>query len=140
MAWFTTGDIDAIIGTTTRTKVSPNTADFNAAEGRARRKVRSVYLSRGYSVSDAAPTELAKDLAKAQWVMDRYGLRKGLVIPQAIQDQINMLNMVLSGELPDPDASVETRDGIGGSKWTDTSTQSASGSPAVFSRGSMRRW
>jgi hypothetical protein len=140
MAWFTTGDIDAMIGTAVRTKVAPSTASFNAAEGRARRKVRSVYLSRGYSISDSSPTELSKDLAKAQWVLDRYGLQKGLVVPQFIADQINMLEMVMSGDLPDPDATVNTRDGIGGSEFTDTSTSSDTSSPPVFNRLAMRRW
>lgn len=145
MAWFTAGDINALLGpsaTAIRTKVAPTTASFVDAEGRARRKVRAAYQMAGYTTSDTTATALQKDLAMAQWVLERYGVARGLAVPPSIADLINMLNLVRSGELPDPDATPSTRDGIGGSEFTDSSQTSASTAarPARLDRSELNRW
>lgn len=140
MAWLTRDDINYAIGTAVALKVAPTTASFDAAETRARMKVRAAYLYAGYSLDNEHPTELAKHLAIGQWVLDRYGLQKGLVVPDAIADYINMLELVRRGELPDPDATVNTRDGIGGVKFSSTSQLMADGKPPRFSRDELRGW
>lgn len=144
MAWFTSGDIDRFIGpssTAIRAKIV-TTAGFTAAEGRARRKVKAAYLMAGYDSNDTTPTDLQKDLAMAQWLLERYGVSKGLEMPASVRDLLNMLNMVRTGELPDPDATPSTRAGIGGSEFSDSSQTSVSTAarPARFDRNELKGW
>ncbi len=146
MAWFTRGDVDNVIGTALRAKVcapqptgSYSTAMFIAAEGRARRKVRAAYLMAGYATNDSTPTAMQKDHAIAQWILERYGVNVGLEVPESIRDLISMLELVRTGELPGPDATPSTLEGIGGSQFSDATDTGATGSrPSVWDRDDLK--
>lgn len=142
MAWFTVADgyIDNAITTAVRQKVAPTTASFNDAELLARKRVQAAYLHSGYSLDNDSPTDLAKSIAKALWIIERYGSHAGMSVPQQWLDVASILNGIWSGEYPDPDSDPNTRDGIGGVKFSSTSETSTSGRPSRLSRSELDTW
>lgn len=142
MAWFTAGDgyVDQAIGTAVRRKVAPTTASFSNAEARVRAKVKAAYLHSGYSLSDTSPTDLAKSIALALWIKDRYGKQVGMVVDEDTLETASLLNGIWEGTFPDPDADPDTQDAIGGSKFSSTSETATSGRPARMSRSELDSW
>lgn len=140
MAWFTAGDIDDAIGRSVREAVAETPKVIAAAEERARKRVQAAYLHSGYTISDTAPSALAKSIAIALWITERYGASAGMSIPDNWRDMALILNGIWSGEYPDPDATVDTVGGIGGSRFSSTSETSTGGRPQRFNRSELKSW
>jgi hypothetical protein len=141
MAWLTTGYLDNLIGSSTRSAVAPSTAVFNQFEATARVKVIAVLQHAGYSSPGTAlttgldSTHFLRMLCAAQWCREAFGNRKGVKFPPAITDAFDLLNAVYDKKLPVPGMSPSTADGYGGSIFSATSGTSAR--PQRFSRSKL---
>lgn len=135
MPWFTTQDVDDVVGRDVRQKICPDDRRFDVAEQKARISVRAAYQFAGYTLDDDNPTAMAKDIAVAYMIWERYGVEKGLDVPANILELVNRLEMVRRGTLPDPDATPDSRGGIGGVQAPPSS--GTSGRPQRFSRSEL---
>jgi hypothetical protein len=142
MAYLSTTYVDNAIGTAVRLKVAPTTASFNQFEAMARMKVRAAGAMAGYSLpnTDAGTSSQLQALALGQFVLLSFGTRKGLTISPFIADQINMLEMVRSGDMPLLDYTPNVRDAIGGVQFTSVDEDDPDGRPQRFSRSELKEW
>lgn len=141
MAIIDTTYVDNSIGITVRQAVTgSSTTVFDQLEEMARVKVKAACLSAGYTIGDSETNATIKLLVLGQWMLLAYGLRKGIEIPPAIQDAINMLELVRTGKMPIPGLSPDPQDAVGGSKWSDSSQTSTSTRAPRFSRSELDSW
>lgn len=138
MAFIDTTYVDNAIGTATRLALAPTTAAFTQYEGQARAKVRSAAAVSGYSLGTASSNDFVRLLTLGQWYFFAGGLRKGLEIPPALAESIDMLEAVRSGEMPIPGLDPSSRDGVSGVKFS--ATTGTSGRVQYFSRSAMKTW
>lgn len=138
MAFIDTTYVDNAIGTATRLALAPTTAAFTQYEGQARSKVVATAAVAGYSLGTASSNDLVRLLTMGQWYFFAGGMRKGLEVPPAIADAIDMLDQLRGGQLPIPGLSPSARDGVSGVAFS--ATTGADGRPQYFSRRAMRTW
>ena len=140
MAYVDSAYLDLLIGTATRTALAANTAAVTAFEKLARAEVQAAAQVAGYTISNTSTNDMVQWLAAAQWFRFAGGLKKGLNVPEAVQIAINDLELVRKGEKPIPGLSPSTEDGIGGTKFSETSEDSETSRPQYFSRAKLSSW
>ncbi len=140
MAFLTAGYIDQAIGTATRVALAANTAAVLFFEKLARAEVQAAAQVAGYSLGNTSTNDMVQWLALAQWFRLAGGLKKGLVVPDAVQVAIEDLQLVREGKKPIPGISPSTEDGIGGTKFSESSDTSESARVQYFSRAKLSTW
>lgn len=140
MAYLTAGYLDLIIGTATRTALAANTAAVSAFEKLARAEVQAAAQVAGYSIGNTSTNDMVQWLTAAEWFRLAGGLKKGIVVPDAVQVALEDLKLVREGKKPIPGLTPSTEDGIGGTKFSDTSETSSSARVQYFSRSKMTTW
>lgn len=144
MAFFTAGTVDAAITTATRTglvgSATTSGSPFALFERWARSDVKAALQVAGYSASDTTTNETVERLAVARWCMHAFGTRKGFELPDTIRDDLYRLEQVREGNYPIPGLTPNSEDGIGGSKFSNTSASATNGRPRYFSRSEFKTW
>lgn len=142
MAFFTAGEVDNAITTATRVGLvgSATTAGsaFAQFEAWARGDVQSAALNAGYALGDTTTNDTVKRLSIAVWYSHAAGVRKGIEIPDRIKDDLYRLEQLRVGEYRLPGLTPSARDGIGGVKFSSTSTTATNGRVQYFSRSKLR--
>jgi hypothetical protein len=140
VAFIDTTYVDSAIGTSLRGALAPSTAAFNIYEKQARAAVQAAAQVAGYSIGNTSTNDMVQLLTLGQWFFFAAGMRKGIETPPAIQASIDKLAEVRDGRWPLPGLSPSTEDGVGGSKFSDTSETSTASRHAYFSRDKLRTW
>lgn len=143
MAFIDTDYVDNAIGSDVRSNVAPDSNAFDQFEAMARAKVKAACAFAGYELGDTTTNDMVKMLTLGQWVWIAYGARKGLEVPGAILDSLRLLDGVRQGEVPIPGLTPSSRDGVGGTKFSTTSTNVASSvdtRPRMFGRKQLKTW
>ena len=138
MAIITTGYVDLAIGTSTRTALAPTTAAFNQYQAQATATVQSKTAVAGYSIATNDTNTFVQELVLGQWYVKALGFRKGIKLPPGIQEALNSLAQVSTGDLPIPGKTPNARDAIGGVKFSAGSTSSRTGRHPFFSRSEFK--
>ncbi len=139
MAFLTTGYVDACIGTATRQALA-NTSAFAIYEKQARAEVQAAAQVAGYSIGNTSTNDMVQWLAMGQWFVFAGAQKKGLEPTESIQRALDSLELVRTGKKPIPGLSADTEDGVGGTKFSDTSETSTSARVQYFSRAKLSSW
>lgn len=121
MAIITAGYVNLAIGTSTRLALAPSTSAFNQYEVQARVTVQSKAAVAGYSIATNDTNDFVQQLVLGQWYVKALGWRKGMALPPLVAEAVNDLILVSTGDLPIPGKTPNTRDAIGGVKFSNAS-------------------
>lgn len=142
MAWFTAGEVDNAFTTATRIAIvgtaTGTSSAFAQYEAWARGDVKSAAENAGYTLGDTTSNATVKRLAIAAWYSMAGGGRKGLPIPDRIKEDLYRLEQLREGNYRIPGLSPSERDGIGGVKFSSTSTTATNGRTQYFSRSKLK--
>lgn len=142
MAYFTSGEIDNALGIATRIALVGSATGTSSAfaqfEEWARSDVQSAALNAGYELDDTTTNAAIKRLSIAVWYSYAAGARKGMPIPDRIRDDLYRLEQLRVGEYRLPGVTPSSRDGVGGVKFSSTSTTATNGRVQYFSRSKLR--
>ena len=135
MAWVTTTTLGYAIGSGQVTALfGGSQPTFDQFELGARGTIGAVLQHAGYEIpttltADTAATGLIMQIAHALIEEQAYATRKGIAMPQASTDRIagarSLLDAIYSKKLPIPGWEPSTLAGIGGSKFSPTTGDSA---------------
>lgn len=144
MAYFTSGEVDAAITTTTRIglvgSATTTASSFGQYEKWARSDVQAAAQVAGYSLGDTTSNDTIKRLAIAKWYSLAASIRSGIPIPDEIREQLFRLEQLRLGQYPIPGLTPSSRDGVGGSKFSSQSETSTSGRTQFMSRSKLFGW
>jgi len=146
MAILTSGDVDRAIGTATRIALVGTASSAGSAFSQYEKQARAVVTAKaqlkGYSIATNSTNDFVRLLVLGQWYFFAGGMRKGLEVPAAIANAINLLDEVAreKNALPIPGLDADTEDGIGGSKFSVTTEGSTNARVQFFARSKMTTW
>jgi len=141
-SYLDTDDFDALVGGRTRLVLFDDSAAedgtgysstlFDRAAQLASIRARAAMENAGYSPGDSTTEDGVTIVALAALISFAFG-RKGLSVPEATQTILaDLLEGVRVGDVPIPNLSPSSADGVGGIKSTDRSTTSTTGRPPIF--------
>ena len=143
MAWFTAGEVDRAITTATRvalvgTSVATASTSFAMFEAWARSDVSAAAANAGYTLAGTTTNAALKRLGIAVWYAYAAGARKGIEIPDRIKTDLYLVEQLREGKYRIPGATPSAQDGVGGVKFSSTSSTSSNGRVQYFSRSKTR--
>lgn len=137
--YLSVADVDAAIGSTRRQNLFATetgtylTADYTRVVQYSSALVKAAAQNAGYSLGDTTTDDVVVTASLGQFLKMAYG-RKGGEVPDQWDSAVALLEAIRTGAVPIPSLTPSTRDGSGGSVFTESSTSITNSSRQIFSR------
>lgn len=141
-AYLTVTRVDAVLGADQRaallsddnTVAGYNSTYFTLINNQASALVKAAARNAGFTLGDTTTDDIVIQATLGQFIKQACG-RKSVAIPEALGYLVEMIVLIADGTLTLGDPTV--KNAVGGFTWSDQSTTSADGLPAVFTRKTL---
>ena len=99
--------------------------------------IKAAAQNAGYDPGDSTTNDLIMIATFGVFLQLAHG-RKGLPVPEQFAAAITLADGIRNGQIPLPDTDPDTLGGVGGIKFTDSSSTTSTGKPPIFTRDNLK--